>query len=105
MRGLPVIGLLGFAAAIAVAAGISRWSVSNPQTHSDSPRDVFLQRVDGYVALHRRLEADLPPEIVTADPERLFAPRSRSRARFGKRVPPPGRETFSRPQSPTTSAP
>jgi hypothetical protein len=28
------------------------------------------------VALHRRLEADLPPEIVTADPERLFAPRT-----------------------------
>jgi hypothetical protein len=38
-------------------------------------RDVLLQRVDEYVALHRRLEASLPPQIVTTDPERLLAPQ------------------------------
>jgi hypothetical protein len=42
---------------------------------ADSPREVFLHRVDEYVALHRRLETDLPPEILTSDPEWLFAPR------------------------------
>ena len=38
-------------------------------------RDTFLQRVDDYVALHRQLETQLPPEIVTSDLEALFAPR------------------------------
>ena len=38
-------------------------------------RDTFLQRVDGYVRLHREIERLLPPEVVTSDLERLFAPR------------------------------
>jgi hypothetical protein len=38
------------------------------------PRAIFLQRVDAYVALHRRLEAGLPPQVVTGDVEQLFAP-------------------------------
>jgi hypothetical protein len=74
MRNLPVTGILTLSLAIAVAAGVSRYAATAPT--ADSPRNVFLQRVDEYVALHRRLEADLPPEIVTADPERLFAPRT-----------------------------
>jgi hypothetical protein len=39
-------------------------------------REAFLQRVDQYVALHRELERLTPPEVVTADLERLFAPRA-----------------------------
>ena len=35
----------------------------------------FFQRVDAYVAMHRRLEGPLPPEVVTADPAALFQPR------------------------------
>ena len=35
--------------------------------HTASPTDTFQQRVNEYVALHRRLEAPLPPEIVTFD--------------------------------------
>jgi hypothetical protein len=41
----------------------------------DTPRQIFLQRVDGYVALHRRLEANLPREVITADPHLLFESR------------------------------
>jgi hypothetical protein len=39
---------------------------------SDPMRHTFLQRVDEYVGLHRRLEAPLPREVVTADPAVLF---------------------------------
>ena len=42
---------------------------------TDPLRHTFLQRVDSYVALHRRLEGPLPPEAVTPDPNELFAPR------------------------------
>ena len=42
---------------------------------ADPGRQAFIQRVDEYVALHRRLEAPLPPEVITTDPEALFAPR------------------------------
>jgi len=45
------------------------------QRAADPGRQTFMQRVDEYVALHRRLEAPLPPEVITADPEALFAPR------------------------------
>ena len=38
-------------------------------------REVLLQRVDRYVALHRELERLLPPELVTSDLEQLIAPR------------------------------
>jgi hypothetical protein len=41
----------------------------------DPARQTFLHSVDEYVALHRQLEAPLPPEVVTADLERLFEPR------------------------------
>lgn len=54
---------------VSLMAGVSGEQATDPM------RDAFLQRVDQYVALHRRLEAPLPPEIVTADLERLFAPR------------------------------
>ena len=43
------------------------------QEASDPARQTFLQRVDEYVALHRRLEGPLPKQVVTADPESLFA--------------------------------
>jgi hypothetical protein len=42
---------------------------------SDPVSHTFLQRVDGYVALHRRLEAPLPPQEVTSDVGLLFASR------------------------------
>jgi hypothetical protein len=45
------------------------------QPATDPMRHTFLQRVDDYVALHRRLECSLPPEVVTADLDALFAPR------------------------------
>ena len=41
----------------------------------DPLRQTFLDRVDQYVALHRRLEGPLPPQVMTNDPEALFAPR------------------------------
>jgi hypothetical protein len=45
------------------------------QPATDPMRHTFLQRVDEYVALHRRLEAPLPREVVTADLDARFAPR------------------------------
>ena len=45
------------------------------QPASDPLRQTFLQRVDEYAALHRRLEGPLPRAIVTADPEAILAPR------------------------------
>jgi hypothetical protein len=54
---------------ISLTAGVSG------QHATDPGRQIFIQRVDEYVALHRRLEAPLPPEVITADPEALLAPR------------------------------
>jgi hypothetical protein len=75
MRVLSLFAVVVFSMAPAPVASVSGWPVSRPQVQVNSPRDVFLQRVDEYVKLHRRLEADLPPEIVTEDPDRLLAPR------------------------------
>lgn len=75
MRALFLFAVVAFSAASTGVTSISRWPASHLQAQINSPRDVFLQRVDEYVKLHRRLEADLPPEIVTADAERLRAPR------------------------------
>lgn len=47
-------------------------SLSGQQT-SDPMRHMFLQRVDNYVALHRRLEGPLPRQIVTDDVDALYA--------------------------------
>jgi hypothetical protein len=44
--------------------------VSGQQT-TDPIRHTFLQRVDDYVALHRRVEGPLPRDVVTADLEAL----------------------------------
>jgi hypothetical protein len=73
MPNLPVTQIL--ALSLTMAAAATSTSATAVQTTAPSARDVFLQRVDEYVVLHRRLEADLPPEIVTSDPERLLAPR------------------------------
>jgi hypothetical protein len=51
------------------------WAEPQSAAERQQMRDVLLQRVDEYVALHRRLEASLPPQIVTTDPERLLAPQ------------------------------
>ena len=48
-------------------------SLVGGQEASDPMRQIFLQRVDEYVAMHRQLEGPLPREVVTADPESLFA--------------------------------
>ena len=55
---------------VGLIAGVSGQHATDPMRHT------FLQRVDDYVALHRRLEDPLPREVVTADVEALFAPRS-----------------------------
>jgi hypothetical protein len=54
---------------ICLSAGVSG------QQATDAGRQTFIQRVDEYVTLHRRLEGPLPPEVITADPEALSAPR------------------------------
>lgn len=54
---------------VTLVGGISGQQATDPMRHT------FLQRVDEYVTLHRRLEGPLPPEVVTADPKALFAPR------------------------------
>ena len=54
---------------VSLAFGVSA------QDGADPMREAFLQSVDRYVGLHRRLEAPLPPEVVTGDVEALFAPR------------------------------
>jgi hypothetical protein len=43
---------------------------------TDPMRHTFLQRVDDYVGLHRRLERSLPPQVVTGDLAALFLPRA-----------------------------
>jgi hypothetical protein len=75
MRTLPVAVILALPLAIAASVGLSRHTLPGSPNDPQAPRGVFLERVDRYVALHRRLEADLPPERVTADPEALFLPR------------------------------
>ena len=45
------------------------------QQPPDLTRQAFVQRVEEYVALHRRLEDPLPREVVTADPSALFVSR------------------------------
>ena len=54
---------------VSLLGGVGGQPATDPMCHT------FLQRVDEYVALHRRLEAPLPPEVVTADLDALFAPR------------------------------
>lgn len=62
------------------------------------PRQTFLQRVDEYAELHRRLEGPLPKAVVTADPNLIVAPRralaaairkARAQARQGDIFSPP----------------
>jgi hypothetical protein len=81
---------------VGLAGGVSG------QPPSD-PRQTFLQRVDEYAQLHRRLEAPLPQAIVTADPEAIFAPRralaaairtARTHARQGDIFAPPVADYF-----------
>jgi hypothetical protein len=50
-------------------AGLSGSQATDPTLHT------FLKRVDDYVALHRRAEAPLPPEVVTADVEAILGRR------------------------------
>jgi hypothetical protein len=54
---------------VSLVAGVSGQQATDPM------RDAFLQRVDNYVALHRRIEAPLPRQVVTDDLEALCAPR------------------------------
>jgi hypothetical protein len=54
---------------VSLIAGADGQQVTDPMRHT------FLQRVDDYVALHRRLEGPPPREVVTSDVESLFASR------------------------------
>jgi hypothetical protein len=74
--------MLGIALAVSVSlfgaapGGSPAASVCGPVVQEQHPlRQAFAQRVEEYVALHRRLEGPLPPEVVTPDPARLSAPR------------------------------
>lgn len=64
MRFGPLIVLLSLLAGL-----------SGPQADSPSEQ-AFLQRVEDYVALHRRVEAPLPPAVVTADVDAIFGRRT-----------------------------
>jgi hypothetical protein len=77
---------------VGLAGGVSGQPASDPMGQ------VFVQRVDEYVALHRRLEGPLPREVVTADPKAILAPRralaaairtARAQARQGDIFSPP----------------
>ena len=51
---------------------VSVSTIAGAQQPTEPMRHTFLQRVDDYVGLHRRLEGPLPREVVTADPAALF---------------------------------
>ena len=65
------------AVAYCCAAILMFVSAAAAQTPSERQevRRMFLKRVDAYVALHRELEQLVPPQVVTANVEELFAPR------------------------------
>ena len=58
-----------FVLAAALGTGLD-WQQPLHQT-----RQTFVQRVDEYVALHRRLEGPLPRAVVTAEPYAMFVSR------------------------------
>ena len=69
---------------LAVCAAVGAGVIISPATallaaqsrvERQQMRETFLQRVDAYVRLHREIEHLLPPEVVTSDLDRLFAPR------------------------------
>jgi hypothetical protein len=51
--------------------------VSTPQARQEPALTEFNARIDGYVALHRRLEQSLPPEQTFDDPEEMSEARDR----------------------------
>ena len=65
------------AVAYCCAAILTFASAAAAQTPAERQemRGMFLKRVDTYVALHRELEQLVPPQVVTANVEELFAPR------------------------------
>jgi hypothetical protein len=75
MRASRLSALILGSIAAAVLAG-SFTGLGRAAAQPLSPRDLFLQRVDTYISLHRRLEAALPPQVTTGDLEALFAPRT-----------------------------
>lgn len=89
MRRAPIpVGLFLLLAGLIPAPGA--WAGPQSQAERQQMRTIFLEKVDEYVALHRRLEAALPPQVISADPEELMAPqialaREMRRARAGAR--------------------
>ena len=69
---LAVCAALGAGAIISPGTGMQ---AAQSRADREEMRETFLQRVDAYVRLHREIERLVPPEVVTSDPERLFAPR------------------------------
>jgi hypothetical protein len=87
-----LIGALISVALLGASVGAAPPAIGTLQ-EAESARAAFLQGVETYVALHRRLEKGLAPEVVTDDLEALFAPRrelsreirrARARARQGE---------------------
>ena len=74
MRWAPLAACLAVGAAVLVSP-VTPVRAAQSAEDRQAMRDTFLQRVDAYVTLHRHIERLLPPEVVTADRERLFAPR------------------------------
>ena len=74
MRALRSILILGAMSMAATASSAAQWTGAAGRG-DETVREAFLKRVDAYVQLHRRLEANLPPEVITADPQALFVPR------------------------------
>ena len=72
MRRATVIVCALMSAGLLIAPG--ELAAQRPLSREDA-REVFLQRVNEYVAIHRRLEAGLPPQVVTSNVEALRAPR------------------------------
>jgi hypothetical protein len=68
---IVVRAIASCAAALAFAGAAAAQSPSE----RDQMREVFLKRVDQYVALHRDLERLLPPETITSNLDELLAPR------------------------------
>lgn len=72
MRRATVIVCAVMSAGLLIPTG--ELAAQRPLSREDA-REVFLQRVNEYVAIHRRLEAGLPPQVVTSNVEALRAPR------------------------------
>lgn len=74
MRLTPIVLAVTVSVVGLIPGGGGRAEAQSPAERQQM-RELFLQRVADYVALHRDLEQSLPPQVVTSDPDALFAPQ------------------------------